>query len=129
MAVQEKLIAATQTAISTAVESYGALDESTDSVLAYPAGHSVTTITADTAVKSAAGVLHTLTFSCNDAAPTAGTIIVYDNTAESGTILFSETFDTTHFRAYTVSLDVTFATGLYVGFTTVADVNCTVSYR
>lgn len=105
------------------------LDKDNDAVTSYPAGHSVTKITADTAVKSGAGVLHTLTFSCNDAAPTAGTIIVYDNTAESGTILYSETFDTTHFRGYTVTLDVTFATGLYVGFTTTADVNCTVSYR
>lgn len=106
-----------------------ALDYKVDDITSYPAGHSVTTITADTAVKSGAGVLHTLTFSCNDAAPTAGTIIVYDNTAESGTILYSETFDTTHFRGYSVTLDVAFATGLYVGFTTTADVNCTVSYR
>lgn len=86
-------------------------------------------VTADTAVKSGSGFLHALTFACSDAAPTAGTIIVYDNTAESGTILYSETFDTTAFRGYTVILDCTFATGLYVGFTTTGDVGCTVSYR
>ncbi len=85
--------------------------------------------TADTLVKSGTGFVHTLTFSQNDAAPTAGTIIVYDNTAESGTILFSNTFTTAVFNPFTVILDMTFTTGLYVGFTTTADVNCTVSYR
>lgn len=84
---------------------------------------------ADTAVKTGAGVLHTLTFSQGDAAPTAGTIIVYDNTAESGTVIYSETFTTTAFRGYTVTLDCAVTTGIYVGFTTTADVNCTVSYR
>lgn len=83
----------------------------------------------DQLVKSGAGFLHTLTFSCNDAAPTAGSIIVYDNTAESGTILYSETFDTVAFRGYSVTLDVPFSTGLYIGFTTTADVNVTPSYR
>lgn len=84
---------------------------------------------ADTQVKSGAGFLHTLTFSCNDAAPTAGSIIVYDNTAESGTELFNHTFTTTPFVPFSVVLDGTFSTGLYVGFTTTADVNVTVSYR
>lgn len=86
-------------------------------------------VTADSLVKSGAGFLHTLTFSCNDAAPTAGSIIVYDNTAESGTILYSETFDTTAFRGYTVLLDISFTTGLYIGFTTTNDINVTPSYR
>ena len=85
--------------------------------------------TADTLVKTGPGELHSLTFSESDAAPTAGSIIIYDNTAESGTaILYSETFTTTTFRGYTVVLDVAFSTGLYVGFTTTADVNCMVAY-
>lgn len=88
-----------------------------------------TNVAADTLVKTGAGYLQSLTFSCNDAAPTAGSIIVYDNTAESGTILFSETFTTTPFRAYTVFIDRPFNTGLYVGFTTVNDVNCVVTYK
>lgn len=86
-------------------------------------------VAADTAVKSGAGFLHTLTFSCNDAAPTAGSVIIYDNTAESGTQIFNHTFTTTPFAPFTVTIDATFATGLYVGFTTTADVNVTVSYR
>lgn len=86
-------------------------------------------LAADTQVKSGAGLLHTVTISCNDAAPTAGSIIIYDNTAESGTQIFNHTFTTTPFMPFTLIFDVTFATGLYVGFTTTADVNVTVSYR
>ncbi len=86
-------------------------------------------VAANTAVKSAPGFLHTLTFSCNDAAPTAGTIDVYDNTAASGTKIFSWTLTTTAFTPCSVIIDTSFATGLYVAFTTTADVNVTVSYR
>lgn len=84
---------------------------------------------ADTLVKTGAGLLRSLTFSCNDAAPTAGSITVYDNTAESGTILFSHTFTTTPFAPFTVFFDAIFSTGLYVGFTTTNDVNVSGSYR
>jgi hypothetical protein len=86
-------------------------------------------VTADTAVKSAPGFLHTLTFAQTDAAPTAGTITVYDNTAESGTKIFEWNLTTTVFMPFTVTIDATFATGLYVGFATTADVAVTVSYR
>jgi hypothetical protein len=91
--------------------------------------YTVQHVTADTLVNTGAGVLHTLTFACTDAAPTAGSIIVYANTAESGTILFSATFTTTWFAPFTVTIDGIFATGLYVGFTTTNDVGVTVSYR
>lgn len=87
------------------------------------------TKTADALIKTGQGFLHSVTISCNDAAPTAGTLIIYDNTAESGTVLYSETFTTTPFRGYSVLLDVNFANGLYLGFTTVADVNVVASYR
>lgn len=86
-------------------------------------------VAANTAVKSAPGFLHSLTFSCNDAAPTAGTIDVYDNTVASGTKIFSWTLPATAFTPCSVIIDATFAIGLYVAFTTTADVNVTVSYR
>lgn len=105
------------------------LDAVNDSITTYPLGHSVNTVAADTLIKTGAGVLHTVTFTCNDAAPTAGSIIGFDNTAESGTQLFNHTFTTTPFVPTTITLDVAFATGLYIGFTTTADVNCTVSWR
>lgn len=84
---------------------------------------------ADAQVKAGAGFLHALTFSCNDAAPTAGSIIVYDSLTETGTQIFNHTFTTTPFVPFTVIIDGTFGTGLYIGFTTTNDVNVTVSYR
>lgn len=86
-------------------------------------------VAADTLVKSGPGLLHTLTFAQTDAAPTAGSIIVYDNTAESGAKIFEWNLTTTVFMPFTVTLDVAFSIGLYVGFTTTADVAVTVSYR
>lgn len=86
-------------------------------------------LTSDTLVKSGSGHVHNITFTCNDAAPTAGSIIIYDNTAESGSELFNHTFTTTPFTPFTVTLNASFATGLYVGFTTTNDVNVFVSYR
>lgn len=86
-------------------------------------------VAADTQVKAGPGVLKSLTFTCNDAAPTAGSIIVYDSLTESGTQIFNHTFTTTPFAPLTVNLDVSFNTGLYIGFTTTNDVNVTVSYR
>lgn len=85
--------------------------------------------TGDLLVKSGAGFLHNLTFSQNDAAPTAGSIIIYDNTAESGTVIFNWTLTTAVFIPFTVTIDASFSTGLYVGYTTTGDVNVTVSYR
>jgi len=84
--------------------------------------------TADVAVKSGAGFLHSVTITCNDAAPTAGSLIIYDNTAESGTQVFNHTFTTTPFAPLTVVLDYTMATGIYLGFTTTADVNVSCAY-
>lgn len=86
-------------------------------------------LTSDTLVKTGAGLVHTITFTCNDAAPTAGSIIIYDSTTETGSELLNHTFTTTPFVPFTVILNASFATGLYVGFTTTADVNVFVSYR
>lgn len=86
-------------------------------------------VTADALVKTGEGFLHTLTFSQTDAAPTAGTITVYDNTAESGTKLFEWNLTTAVFVPFSVTIDAIFSTGLYVGFSTTADVAVTASYR
>lgn len=104
-------------------------EDLTNNVMKTEQRFSYSLVTSDTAVKSGSGFLHTLTFSCNDAAPTAGSVIVYDNTAESGTQIFNHTFTTTPFAPFSVTIDASFTTGLYVGFTTTNDVNCTVSYR
>ena len=85
--------------------------------------------TADTLVKSTGGILHTITITCNDVAPTAGLVIIYDNSAESGDVIFNHTFTTTPFVPLTVTLDCIFYRGCYVGFTTTNDINVTVTYR
>lgn len=85
--------------------------------------------TADVQIKGSAGFLHTVTFSCNDAAPTAGSIIIYDSLTEAGTQVFNHTFTTTPFVPFTIILDYTMLTGIYIGFTTTADVNVSCSYR
>jgi len=84
---------------------------------------------ADAQVKAGAGFLHCITFSCNDAAPTVGSIIVFDSLTETGTQIFNHTFTITPFLPFTVFFDCIFSTGLYLGFTTTADVNVSVSYR
>ena len=83
---------------------------------------------ADVQVKGSAGFLHTVTISCNDAAPTAGSIIVYDSLTETGTQVFNHTFTTTPFVPFTVTLDYVMATGIFIGFTTTGDVNVSCSY-
>jgi len=86
-------------------------------------------LTSDTLVKTGAGFLHSATFTCNDAAPTAGSIILHDGVTEAGSEFFNHTFTTTPFTPFTVLLDVEVSTGIYAGFTTTADVNVFLSYR
>lgn len=83
----------------------------------------------DTLVKTGTGVVHTVTFTCNDAAPTAGSFILFDSVTEANTQILNHTFTTTPFNPTTVVLDAAFAVGLYAGFTTTADVNVTITYR
>ncbi len=85
-------------------------------------------LTGDTLVKSGSGMIHTVTITCNDSAPTAGSIIVYDSLTEAGTQVFNHTFTTTPFTPFSVILDVGVSNGIYVGFATTNDVNVTVSY-
>lgn len=63
--------------------------------------------------------VHTLTCASNDAAATA---------AGSGNVLVIG-FPAAYVPAATVVVDATFTTGIYLDFTTTADVSCTVSYR
>jgi hypothetical protein len=91
--------------------------------------YSCTKVTADTQIKASAGFLHTVTLSQDDAAPTAGTIVIFDDTAESGTQVFEWTLTTTVFMPVSLLFDRTMATGIYAGFTTTADVHVTVCFR
>lgn len=104
-------------------------EDQTNDVLKVEGQFSYSYLTADGQVKASAGFLHSITFSPTDAAATAGSIIVYDNTAESGTVVFTYYIPAAALVPVTVILDIKMLTGIYVGYTTTADVCTTVSYR
>lgn len=85
--------------------------------------------TADGLITSGAGFLHTVTLAPTDTAALPGSITLYDNTAESGTVIFTTYFAAAYFAPVTLTFDVAFTTGLYAGFSTTNDVAVTVSYR
>lgn len=87
-------------------------------------------ISASTLIKSGAGFLSKLTLSQLDAAPTAGSIFIYDNTSAAGTCLWSHVQTTAVFMPVTVTLDMPFNTGLYVSVPAgMTDVSLTLAYK
>ncbi len=85
--------------------------------------------TADALIKTGAGMVHTVTCA-SDAAATAGTLAIRDGVAAGGgTIMQQLEFVAAFFPPVTVILDQKFSTGLYLDFTTTADVHCSASYR
>ncbi len=104
-------------------------EDLTNNVMKTESQYSGTYATADAQIKGAAGFLHSVTFMCTDAAPTAGSIIIYDSLTEANTIILSITFTTTPFVAFTVVLDRICTTGIYAGFTTTTDVGIQLTWR
>lgn len=92
-------------------------------------GYSLGRATADASIKGSAGFIHSISIAPLTATPTAGLLTVYDNTAESGTVVYAEwVFATT--PGHTVILDLPCGTGIFVGFDgTLANVQVTVAYR
>lgn len=86
-------------------------------------------LTANTQVSAVPAYVESITISPSDSAPTAGTIVLYDNTAASGTELFHYEVTTTYFQPVTIPIHASAFIGIYLGFTTVADVNVWVNYR
>lgn len=86
-------------------------------------------LVADTQVKASAGFVHAVTISPADILPTAGTLDIYDNTSAAGTKIFSMYIPASVFLPFTILLNTSCANGIYVDFTTTADVNVFVSYR
>ena len=87
-------------------------------------------IVADGSCKASAGFLHTVTCASDDAAATAGSVAIRDATsAGTGTIIQNINFAAAFFPPVTMTFDVVFSTGLYLDFTTTADVECSASYR
>jgi len=89
----------------------------------------VTRITSEGLIRTGNGVLHTISIAPTTATPTAGLLTVYDNTAESGTAIYSEwVFATT--VGHTITLDCNVNIGIYVGYdATLANASCTVTHR
>lgn len=108
-------------------------EDQTNGVMRVEGQFSGTQCTADTQVKASAGFLHAITVQSTDAVPTAGSIVVYDNTAESGTEVFrldvKATASVGADGARTFLFDRIMTTGIYVGFTTTADVAVQVNWR
>lgn len=86
---------------------------------------------ADAQIKASAGYVQKLVCIGTDAAATVGTIKLFDNTAESGTEVFSWTTVAVALNTQPLvfPIEVAFATGIYLGYTTIADIQCTVFYR
>lgn len=98
----------------------------------FEGGRSLTTINTNSAViKASAGTVHTVTFSQDDAAPTAGSIYLYDSAtaASSSGEMFQHTFTTAVFNPTTIVLDADFTSGLYIEIAATADVNVTTTYK
>lgn len=102
--------------------------ENRNRLMTMPAYSYFAPIVADAQIISGAGILHTITIAPNDAAPTAGTIDIYDSLTASGTKVFSWTLTTAVFSPFTIVLDCILTTGLYIDFTTTGDVNVSGSY-
>ena len=85
---------------------------------------------ADYQVKASPGFVHAISCEGSDGVATAGTIILYDSLTEAGSIIWQfDTFATAQYTPFTIILDNVATIGLYLGYTTVADVRCNVSYR
>jgi len=104
-------------------------EDQTNDVLKTEQQFSYAYCVADTQVKGSAGFVHSLTFSPLDAAATAGTIFLYDALTETTPTVFSYYIPAAALVPVTVILDVKMTTGIYIGFTTTADVCVTCSYR
>ena len=98
--------------------------------LTIPIGGTDAMIAADQLIKTNEGYVRSLT--CySDATATAGTIALRDSTvAGAGNILWSfDVLAVAYNTPFTVDLQTPFSVGLYLDFTTTADMKCMVRYR
>lgn len=87
-------------------------------------------VVADGQIKGSAGFVHTVTIAPNAATPVAGVLTIYDSLTETGTVLLNVALPASVFAPFTVTLDASFATGLFIGFdATLTNTNVAVSFR
>ena len=107
-------------------------EDLTNDVLKVEQQFTNTRCTADTLVKTGAGLLHALVVSQPaSATPTAGVLTIYDAATETGTVLFRHYFPAaTVPTPVTIVLDAKFTTGCYIGFdATLAGLTFNTSHR
>ena len=86
--------------------------------------------TGDAQIKASAGYVSHMICQGSDAAAVAGTIIIHDSLTETSTAIFTFTVAALDNHVPMVfPINVQAATGIYLGYTTTTDVNCTVFYR
>lgn len=98
--------------------------------LTIPIGGTTAMVAADQLYKSGPGYVRGIT--CySDATATAGTIALLDNTAAgAGNTLWSfDVLAVAYNTPFTVDLQTPFSVGLYLDFTTTADMKCMVRFR
>ena len=108
----------------------GDVQKTEERYLTIPTGGTDAMVSADQLYKSGPGYVRSIT--CySDATATAGTIAVLDNTAAgAGNTLWSfDVLAVAYNTPFTVDLQTPFSVGLYLDFTTTADVKCMVRYR
>ena len=88
----------------------------------------VTATGTDAALFTGPGVLHSLVCWGADAAATAGDVAIRDSVA-AGTILIQYQIAASLLLPQSSVLDVPFANGLFVDYTTTADVSCTAAVK
>ena len=88
------------------------------------------TVTSDTQILAQAGFAKDVTCIGTDAVATAGTIILYNKLTEAAPAIWTWTVAAAAvLTPITFPIDFVASTGLYLGFTTTADVQCYVRYR
>lgn len=88
------------------------------------------TVSADTQIKASAGFVKDITCIGTDAAATAGTIILYNSLTEVAPAIWTwNVAAAAVLTPITFPIDFVAGTGIYLGFTTTADVQCYVRYR
>ena len=100
-------------------------DAASRAIFITEAHYSYSHITADTAVKSGAGRLHTINI---NGCSTAGTLTIYDSLTEASTIIAVIPIAINTNPLATLTYDVAFGTGLYLGFDATLVADLTVSY-
>lgn len=86
-------------------------------------------VTGDNQVNPGRTYVGSITIQPNTTTPTAGSIAIYDSLTEGGTKKYEFALPNTWFAPFTIIVNSWFDTGVFVGYTTAANVNTTVTIK